>query len=357
MKTLPIRLGLIGCGRVVQGIHGPAFLSMPDAVKVVALADPVPENLEPSGDLFGVPPALRYADDREMLDGTDLDAVSIATPHALHAEQVIRAAGAGVAVVSEKPMAASLADADAILSAVTSASVPYTVVHNLLFSPAMAAAFARLGGGAVGRPIFGRGQIMGLKPADLSDADWRASRAAGGGCLIDSAYHEIYSVEALVGSSVRYVEARVRTLSLDIDVDDTAMLLLEHEDGAISTVSASWCAPGLESGRWCEVHTGDGSLRVRHRPDDPLWGFVRGAGWKALPLPATGEDADPTGHAGFFAAAFEALAAGTRMPVTGEEARHNLAIIEAARRASAERRAVEVEDDGFHPRWTSAQGM
>ena len=53
-------------------------------------------------------------------------------------------------------------------------------------------------------------------------------------------------------SPVRYVEARVKTLSIDVDVDDIAMLLCEHEDGAVSTVSSAWCVPDLDTG-WCEV--------------------------------------------------------------------------------------------------------
>jgi predicted dehydrogenase len=93
------------------------------------------------------------------------------------------------------------------------------------------------------------------------------------------------------------------------------------------------------------VHTTNGSIRVNHRPDDPLMRFTRLEGWKNLDIPGSTEQKlkDPTGHAGFFAAAYEALANGSEMPVTGEQARHNLAIIEAARQATEERRAIEVE--------------
>ena len=155
-----------------------------------------------------------------------------------------------------------------------------------------------------------------------------------------------------MGSPVQYVEARVKTLSLNIDVDDIAMMLFEHQNGTISTVSASWCFPAIERMRWWEVHTTDGSLRVNQpqpmvRPDDPrLFRFTREEGaWKALYVPGGKEQAlkDPLGHAGFFAPVFEALARGSEMPVTAEQARHHLAIIEAAMVASEQRRAIEVE--------------
>ena len=347
-------MGLIGCGGIVRLNHVSVYLALPESVSVVAVADPVPDNLAYVGNTLEVPPAQRYADYRDMLAKAEIDAVSIATPHALHAEHAIQAAEAGVAVISEKPMATSLEEADAILEAVNRNGVPYAIMHNLLFTLPMQEAFSQLRSGKVGKPIFGRGQCMGMKPADFGSDHanpamaWRAQKAVGGGCIIDTAYHEIYSVEALMGSPVRYVEARVKTMRFDIDVDDLAILLFEHEDGAVSTVSASWCSPtpAAERGRWCEVHTTAGSIRVFHRDEEPFWRYTEEEeGWRSLdiPEPAVKENPGVGGHFGCYAATFEALAGGSEMPVNGEKARHNLAIIEAARKATGERRAIGVE--------------
>ena len=116
MQT-PIRLGLIGCGGIVQLQHLPTLCEL-DTVRIVALADPADDNLAKVGATTGVPPAQRYADYRDMLAQAALDAVLIATPHHLHAEQVIAAAEAGYTVISEKPMATSLEEAAAVLDAV-----------------------------------------------------------------------------------------------------------------------------------------------------------------------------------------------------------------------------------------------
>ena len=348
--TKPIRLGLIGCGGIVQLVHARAYLSLPDVVKVVALADVLEENLQQVGQTFDVPSDQRYADYRDMLAKAEIDAVTVATPHFLHAEHAIEAAAAGVAVISEKPMATTLAEADTVLDAVDRNEVAYGVVHNYLFTLAMQAGLARRP--EFGASIFGRAAGMGLKPADFSTEHsdpaqaWRASKAKGGGCIIDSSYHEIYSVSALMDSPVRYVEARVKTLSIDVDVDDIAMLLCEHEDGAVSTVSSAWCVPDLDTG-WCEVHTSDGSLRIRHRRNDAdsLIRYTREGDWQHLEIPGRADPGfnDPTGHGGFFAATFDALATGSEVPISGEHGRHNLAIIEAAHRATEERRAIDLE--------------
>ena len=345
----PIRLGLIGCGGIVQITHARAYRALSDTVQITALADVVPENLQKIGEVFDVPTENRYTDYREMLEHAALDVVTIATPHSLHAEQVIEAANAGVAIISEKPMATNLAEADAILEAVRQNDVPYTVVHNYIFTVGMRVAMTELE--ALGKPHFGRSTGMGLKPADFS-ADhptpafaWRASKAKGGGCIIDTSYHEIYSVCTLMQSPVRYVEGRVQTMQLDIDVDDIAMLLCEHENGAITTVSGAWCVPGTDSG-WCEMHAENGSLRVNHRHnvENALRRFTRADGWQQLELPEfdEAERTDASGHARYFMETFNAIAAGTAVPVRPEMAYHNLSIIEAARKATTERRAIEI---------------
>ena len=75
---------------------------------------------------------------------------------------------------------------------------------------------------------------------------------------------------------------------------------------------------------------------------------MAGAGWEDLDVPGLLEEGLQSkgipGHVGFFAATFEALASGSEMPVQGEQGRHNLAIIEAARRASEQRRAIDLEN-------------
>ena len=348
-----LKLGLIGCGGIVQQIHAPSLLALRDKIQVTAVADPNEENRRKVADLFQVPESARYADHRDLLANADVQAVSIATPHHLHVRQVTDAAEAKVAVISEKPMAATLEDALQIMEAVNKNGIPYAVVHNLLFSLPMRAAHGVLKE-SFGTPLFGRSQSLFRKADDFATNPnnpgqlWRAQKSSGGGCLIDSCYHEIYSVESLVGSPIRWVEARVKTAYFGIDVDDLALLLCEHENGAVSTILSSWFTAVPDGGRWCEAHGPGGSLRVNHRADDPVRFYSSAEGkWRSVEVP--GIHADPalvqprvTGHLGYFEATADALVAGKTVPVTGAHALHNLAIIEAARKATADRRAVEV---------------
>ena len=349
----PVRLGLIGCGGIVRISHAPGYQAIPELVRVTALADPVSDNLQRMGEVLAVPPDRRYADHRQMLEHAELDAVTIATPHHLHAEHAMDAAAAGLAVISEKPMATSVEQAQEVLAAVQRHGVPYAVVHNFLFAQGTERARALLAEGAAGTPFFGRAKSLFNKTDDRADPnrEWRASRAAGGGAINDTAYHEIYLLETLVGSPVRYVEARVATQHFDFDVDDLALLLLEHDNGALSTVATSWCVPGGggagggdagESANLAEVHGPAGGVRVMRRGRG-LWKYARSTGqWQEVALPPQPTWAE-SGHAAYFAATFDALARGAPPPIGGELALHNLRIVAAARRATAERRAVDLQ--------------
>src|SRR6478609_8847750 len=98
----PVRVGLLGCGKVGR-IHAAALQSIPEA-EFVAADDVSRERAEGFGAAFGVRP---FTDMKAM--SREVEAVVIGTPHPLHAEPAILAAAAGVHVLAEKPMAATVA--------------------------------------------------------------------------------------------------------------------------------------------------------------------------------------------------------------------------------------------------------
>lgn len=347
-----LRIGLIGAGGIVQKTHAIGYRALGSGFRVAAIADPSEANRSSAGDQFGVHKEGRHADHREMLASVELDVVVIATPHLLHASQTVDAAEAGVAVICEKPMAVTVEEGHRIADAVKRHGVQYTVVHNLLWSDAVRRGGSIVASGVIGRPILGRGEMLASKPTATTQThlDWRASRAHGGGALIDSSYHEIYTVEALMGSPITSVDAHLRTLKFLIDVDDTAMMLFDHEDGGASQVTASWCAraPG-HRGRWVSVSGTDGAVRIVYSDTHPLSVFRDEANrWEpddsgGRTGPGAISEPDPTGHGAFLVEAFHAVANGLPMPVPVEKAFHNLAVIDAARRASETRRTAVVE--------------
>lgn len=344
----PIRLGLIGCGGIVQQQHVPTLLEL-DEVEIAALADPMEDNLSSVGQTTGVHTDQRYTDYRDMLSRESIDAAIIATPHNLHAQQAIDVAEAGLTVISEKPMAISLEQASDVLDSVRRHRVVYSVIHNAMFTPGSISAMELLRSGELPAPEVGRAKSLSAMTAENHYSNsarmWRASKASGGGCISDTCYHEIYGLENLMCSPVRYVEARVQTRFFDIDVDDVALLLLEHDNGAVSTISSSWGAVGAgagELGSLYDVHTRGDCLRMVGRGRALHRFYRQKREWSEIPLDVT--DRNRSGHAGYFAATFAAIANDDPPPISGEMGRHNLAIIEAARLASDARRAIDLSE-------------
>src|SRR5438045_3838860 len=124
----PVRVGLVGCGKVGT-IHAAALRSLPEA-EFVACCDAAAERAAAFAAKYGARP---FADLDSMLRDGGTEAVIIGTPHPLHAEAAVRAAEAGVHVLVEKPMAASLTDCDAMLAAARKAGVTCGVISQRRF--------------------------------------------------------------------------------------------------------------------------------------------------------------------------------------------------------------------------------
>src|SRR5437016_7697718 len=118
-----MRIGLVGCGRVAERFHAPAFDA--SAAEIRAVYDPEPESL---GWVVRRFPAVRIARDLDdLLGGGDLDAVAVCAPNRHHRPAVEAAVARGLAVLCEKPLGATLDDARGIAAAARTAQAPVTV--------------------------------------------------------------------------------------------------------------------------------------------------------------------------------------------------------------------------------------
>ncbi len=235
MTTL--RLGLIGCGRVVKVLHLPALKAMPE-IQVVSGMDTDPERVREVGDLLGIAPPRRHTDYRRLLDDPGIDAVSISTPPGSHAEIAVAAAEAGKHILCEKPMATTVAGADAMIAAARRHRVLLSLHHNYLWFPENQAAVRVVREGRLGRLVFTTINCLGLP---YFGGTWRLHdpQASGGGILLDM-LHLIYLTNAFFDGTPRRVDARVRRIRDEaIRVEDFASARLEYE-GGMGEINVSW---------------------------------------------------------------------------------------------------------------------
>jgi predicted dehydrogenase len=134
----PLRVGIVGCGEVVQIVHLPSLYRLADKFRVTALCDVSRTVLDGVGDHWTV--AKRYQDYQELVEQADVDVVLIANPHAYHAVVADAALAAGKHVMVEKPACLTLAQADALLTAQARAGRVVQVGYMRRYAPAFVAA-------------------------------------------------------------------------------------------------------------------------------------------------------------------------------------------------------------------------
>lgn len=209
---------------------------------------------------------------QEIVTRADIDVVDICTPGDAHAEIAIAAAEAGKAVLCEKPLANSLAEAEAMLAAVERAGVIHMLCHNYRRAPAVALAKRLIEAGEIGRIRHFRGVYL---QDWIVDPDfprtWRLEKArAGSGALGDIASHSLDLARYLVGEISEVsglLETFIKERPLEdgsgrgrVDVDDAALAMLRFENGAIGTVEGSRFCPGRKNYNRFEINGSLGSL-------------------------------------------------------------------------------------------------
>lgn len=262
------------------------------------------------------------------------DAAIICTPPALHAAAVTACAGAGCRLLIEKPLAATVEDADAMTAAVERAGVQAVVAYQLRFHPAVARLRALAAGGGLGRLLSMRAEYGNYLPAWRPGRDYRDTYTAqarlGGGILLDAS-HEIDYVRWIMGE-VRGVYCAAGTLSdLEMDVEDTAALVLRF-DRAIGEVHLDCVQRGYARG--CTIVGGSATAR---------WHAATGLRITAADGSTHDEPIVPEGNAAYVAELRSFLDGGDdRAWASLADARQVVRIVAAARESSAARREVSV---------------
>lgn len=328
-----LRIALIGAGRTVVVGHSPALQALHNLYSVVGIADQSVDALDEVGMLLGVPPAHRFTDYREMLDSESPDAVVITLPHVFHQEAATAALQAGAHVISERPLALSVPDAMDIIRLARKCDKQVIAFHYFLYYPPFREAIRLITDGVIGEPFFVRceGVTGGYGPGTATyHPEWHANPdIAGGGVWIDSGYHSAYLCVNLLGSPVASVAARITNYATHFPVDDTAVALMTHENGTVSSVQVTWSVPSGGQ-RILEIYGTRGTITLDHE-GYPLGVFDNATqAWRHPPI--------VTRHAESFIdlykAIYDALRYGGPLPVSPHDALHTLEIVTAGYRAS-----------------------
>jgi predicted dehydrogenase len=186
-----------------------------------------------------------YADYRTMLAETQPDVAVIVTPHPFHAPVAIDCFEAGCHVLVEKPMAAQLAEADAMIEAAARAGRRLAVVLQHRYRPEVRAAYDLIKDGRLGQIQHVSMDVTCPRPTYYYNAaPWRGTwHGEGGGVLLNQAPHYLDLLGHLLGRPQR-VLAWNRTTMHRIETEDTVQAILEWPDGCLGSLHISTAVAG-----------------------------------------------------------------------------------------------------------------
>lgn len=188
MSRKPSRLALVGCGALSELYYAPALkgLTAVDSVEVAALVDPNPARLALLGTLF--PEAQRLSAIEELAPGA-VDFAIVASPQKFHAQQTVGLLSRGVHVLCEKPMAFSMTEARAMVSAARQAGRLLSVGLFRRFFPSSELIHQLVSGRALGAPVSFRWMEGGPFNWPAASPSFFQKSASSGGVLADLGVH------------------------------------------------------------------------------------------------------------------------------------------------------------------------
>jgi predicted dehydrogenase len=210
-----LRIAVIGVGHLGQ--HHARLLAAMEGVELVGVVDKKPDRAQEIASKYGI---VAYTDAADVAGR--VDAISIATPTATHVDIALPFVEAGVAALVEKPLAASLAEADRLLAAAEARGTMVAAGHTERFNPAVEIALP-----LVSSPRFVEIHRLGTFPERSLDID----------VIFDLMIHDLDLLLASVRSPVAAVEAvGVNVLTPRVDI---ANARLRFESGCVANVTAS----------------------------------------------------------------------------------------------------------------------
>ncbi|MFO0952406.1 MAG: Gfo/Idh/MocA family oxidoreductase [Isosphaeraceae bacterium] len=358
MAARRLRTVLVGCGKVGQ-IQAQALARL-ERSELVAVCDGQAERAAAFAAKYGGAP---FTDMAAMLREARPEAVFVCTPHPLHAGPTILAAQAGAHVLVEKPLAASLADCDAMIAACRASGVNLGVVSQRRWFEPVVRIKEAIDAGKIGAPILGVFQMFSWRDEAYYRSDpWRGRwDAEGGGVLVNQSPHMLDLLRWFLGPVEEISGAWANLSHPYVEVEDSAVATLRFRSGALGSIVASLCQnPGL----FTKVHvhgSNGGSLGVEtdrgatfiagvtpiaEPPLNDLWN-VPGEPPGLLEAYQRGDrarfgrvDATTHYHALQIDEFLEACLEGRPPAVTGEDGREVVAMFTAVYRSQRDRRPV-----------------
>jgi UDP-N-acetyl-2-amino-2-deoxyglucuronate dehydrogenase len=330
-----VRFALIGCGRVSKNHVGP--LRDLDRAELVAVCDLIPERLHECAEKSGAKPYSNY---HKMLQTEDIDVVSILTPSGMHAHHSIDIMERyGKHVVIEKPIALAWSDLDRMERAATAKGVKIFPIYQNRYNKAVQKVRSDLIAGTTGKPVLGTVRLRWCRPQRYYDRDpWRGTWAMDGGALTNQGIHYIDLLQYLMGD-VKSVYAQTATHLVNVEVEDTALAILTFESGASGLIEVTTAARPDDFEASISILAENGTAILTGIASNELSTYTLNPDERELNSEVF-PDAYGFGHWPFFRGIVEELLDNKPHPISFQEGRKAIQLLNAIYRSAEDSREV-----------------
>jgi len=232
-----MRVSVVGCGTISE-THLKVLSGMAE-IEISSVVDTDKEKADKTAEKHN---CKAFYDFDTMLDEDMPECVHILTPHYLHAPMAVKALNKGINVFCEKPCAMNTQELLMLKKAQMSSKAMYGVCFQNRYNETVKEALKRIKSEAYGKMKGITGQVFWVRDEDYYSDAWHGKKSKeGGGVLINQAIHTEDLMDYLVGSDIKTVCAHVSNDHLKgvIDVEDTAILHLEYENGVKGILCAT----------------------------------------------------------------------------------------------------------------------
>lgn len=317
-----MRVGIAGAG-FMAATHAAEYADMDVDVIGVASRSGPEQFVDEHG--LGCP---AYTDVETLVADGDVDYLDVCTPTHTHRTMVEIAAAAGVDVFLEKPIAGTLAEANAIVDVADDAGVTLMVGHVLRFVEEYRQAKEM----AVGTPGVVRARRLSPFP-DWGSEDWFADREKSGGLFVDLAIHDLDYLQWCWGDVERVFARRKEG-----DQYEHGFVTLRFENGAVGYVEASWAQPGTRPfTNELEFSGDEGLVELSSIENAPYREWTADGAVVESPV-------DPSGYRRELQEFVDCVATGSEPEVTGADAIESLRLAIAAEESAERGVPVEVAE-------------
>jgi UDP-N-acetyl-2-amino-2-deoxyglucuronate dehydrogenase len=233
-----INVAVIGAG-AISSLHIEGYLAFPGRCRIVSVADIDQTRAERQIARYGLGVAA-VGDIGQVVSGQGVDLASVCTPPGTHAEIAARLLAAGIHTLCEKPMATSLQECDAILTAAQRSGAVLSVVAQNRFTTPMARLKQVLDSGLAGRVLHAQVDSLWWRGASYYDLWWRGTwQSEGGGCTLNHAVHHIDALQWMIGLPTEVQAMFANVAHENAEVEDLSLAIMRFGSGALGQLTSS----------------------------------------------------------------------------------------------------------------------